>query len=559
MALTPDYLQKCSDEIDQIFWKLGTRILKDIADRIRHAGGMTSTTEYLNEKLRVFGLQQSMINEMIAVALKTEQSEVDKLMEESTAKSTRQLFENLVAAGYDTTGLEFRDQILKSTNVLNNELTNLTRTTAQLGSARMMDAFDQAYLQVSSGAYSFDEAVANACQKLAREGLGMVEYPSGAHRSIEAAVRVAVRTSVNQNALQCEMDAIKKMGINLVQTSSHLGARPTHAVWQGKVFWLNKEDPRYENFYEATGYGTATGLGGYNCRHSFYPYFEELGEKTYEHFDEEKNRKYYEQEQKQRYLERKVREWDRRVQILKAGGQNTAEASRWKKYYKDQLDDLVKNSNGFLKRDYAAEKAYAPIKTAPLVSKTIKSIDHTSASTTIELPKTELPKTESEYESFTEERLTEIRSHDKLSKEQWISELKQMGFANEYIIAHTPDELKQFGVDEDIVMSISNFAYILHRHSAEFAPEIYSKAKVTIEDYDLLLHGTHEGLVDFRFFKLFKGENGLSYGIEIVIDKPEGSKKEFVVHLDYYGRKRNRGIKKYKDLQGSGNLINQRN
>lgn len=362
MALTPEYLQKCSDEIDRLFWQLGTKILVDIADRIRHAGGMTSTAEYLNEKLRVFGLQQSMINELIAVALKTEQSEVDKLMAESTAKSTRQLFENLVAAGYDTTGLEFRDQILKSTNVLNNELTNLTRTTAQLGSAKMMDAFDQAYLQVSSGAYSFDEAVANACQKLAREGLGMVEYPSGAHRTVEAAVRVAVRTSVNQNALQCEMDAIKKMGINLVQTSSHLGARPTHAVWQGKVFWLNTEDPRYENFYEATGYGTATGLGGYNCRHSFYPYFEELGEQTYEHFDEEKNREYYEQEQKQRYLERKVREWDRRVQILKAGGQNTAEASRWKKYYKDQLDDLVKNNNGFLKRDYAAEKAYPAIK-----------------------------------------------------------------------------------------------------------------------------------------------------------------------------------------------------
>lgn len=359
MALTPEYLQKCSDEIDQIFWKLGTRILMDIADRIRHAGGMTSTTEYLNEKLRVLGLQQTAINEMLAEALNTEKTAVDKLMEESTAKSTRQMFDNLEAAGYDTSGLEFRDQILKSTNVLNNELTNLTRTTAQLGSTKMMDALDQAYLQVSSGAYSFDEAVANACQKLAREGLDKVEYPTGAHRTVEAAVRVAVRTSVNQNALQCEMDAIKKMGINLVETSSHLGARPTHAVWQGKVFWLNTEDPRYENFYEATGYGTATGLGGYNCRHSFYPYFEELGEQTYEHFDEEKNREHYEQEQKQRYLERKVREWDRREQILKAGGQDTTEATRWKKYYKDQLNSLVKSSNGFLKRDYAAEKAWS--------------------------------------------------------------------------------------------------------------------------------------------------------------------------------------------------------
>lgn len=554
MALTPEYLQKCSDEIDQIFWKLGTRILMDIADRIRHAGGMTSTTEYLNEKLRVLGLQQTAINEMLAEALNTEKTAVDKLMEESTAKSTRQMFDNLEAAGYDTSGLEFRDQILKSTNVLNNELTNLTRTTAQLGSVKMMDALDQAYLQVSSGAYSFDEAVANACQKLAREGLDKVEYPSGAHRTVEAAVRVAVRTSVNQNALQCEMDAIKKMGINLVETSSHLGARPTHAVWQGKVFWLNTEDPRYENFYEATGYGTATGLGGYNCRHSFYPYFEELGEQTYEHFDEEKNREYYEQEQKQRYLERKVREWDRREQILKAGSQDTTEATRWKKYYKDQLNSLVKSSNGFLKRDYAAEKAYATPRTALSAKKAIASPKQISASAA-----TESPKSESEYEAFTKEQLTGIRSHDRLSKEQWISELKSMGFAREYKIAHTPDELKQFGADEDIVMSISNFAYILQRHSDEFIPEIYSKAKETIEDYDLLLHGTHKGMVDFRFFKLFKDEKGLAYGIDIVIDKPEGSEKEFVVHLDYYGRKRNRGIKRYKDLQQSENLINQKN
>lgn len=357
MALTPNYLQRCSDGIEKIFWKLGTQILMDIAERIRAAGEMTATTEYLNQKLRQLGLQQKMINEMLAKALNTERSEIDKLMRDSTEQSTRRLFTTLEAAGYDTTGLEFRDQILKMTNVLEGELTNLTRTTGQLGANVLANTYDQAYLQVSSGAYSFQEAVRMACEKLASQGLGTVEYPSGAHRSVEAAVRVAVRTSVNQNALQCEMDAINQLDINLVETSSHLGARPSHAVWQGKVFWLKTPDPRYQNFYEATGYGTGEGLGGYNCRHSFYPYFEELGEQTYEHIDETKNAKYYEMEQKQRYLERQLRKWDRREHVLKAGGQNTTKAARWKSYYRSQIKTLVDNSGGFLKRDYSAEKA----------------------------------------------------------------------------------------------------------------------------------------------------------------------------------------------------------
>lgn len=356
MALTPNYLQKCSDGIEKIFWKLGTQILMDIAERIKIAGEMTATTEYLNQKLRQLGLQQRVINELLAEVLQKERIEVDRIMQESTEKSTRQMFTALEAAGYDTTGLEFGDQILKMTNVLKGELTNLTRTTGQLGQTTLANVYDQAYLQVSSGAYSFQEATRMACEKLASQGLGVVEYPTGAHRSIEAAVRVAVRTSVNQNALQCEMDAVDQLGINLVETSSHLGARPSHAVWQGKVFWLKTPDPRYQNFYEATGYGTGEGLGGYNCRHSFYPYFEELGEQTYEHFDEQKNAEYYQMEQKQRYLERQLRKWDRREKVLGAGGQDTTKATRWKSYYRKQLKALINNSGGFLKRDYSAEK-----------------------------------------------------------------------------------------------------------------------------------------------------------------------------------------------------------
>lgn len=360
MALTPSYLQKCTDGIEGEYQKLVTEILVDMAQRIAHAGSMTSTTEYLNAKLRELSLQQEYINRALAKVLNTSESEVEKLMNESTYKSTRDTIVQLEKHGYDTSGLSFGRQIEKSTNIAKNELSNLTRTTGQLATAQMMNLYDQAYLQVASGAYSYDQAVTNAIRKLAKEGLGEVTYPTGAKRSVEAAVRVAVRTSVAQNALKCEEDMLDDMDINLVEVSSHLGARPSHAVWQGKIYWRNHPEGNYENFYEATGYGTATGLGGYNCRHQFYPFFGEGDEQTYYHIDETKNEQFYQMEQQQRALERKMRKWDREEKVLKAGGQDTTEARKWKSYYKEKINDLIKSSNGFLKRDYSAEKAWSP-------------------------------------------------------------------------------------------------------------------------------------------------------------------------------------------------------
>ena len=213
-----------------------------------------------------------------------------------------------------------------------------------------------------------DQAITNAVKKLAKEGLDKVEYPTGAKRSVEAAVSVAVRTSVAQNALQCEEDMLNEMDVNLVETSSHMGARPSHAEWQGKVFWRNYPEGNYENFYQATGYGTATGLGGYNCRYQFYAFFGEDDEETYEHIDETVNKQAYEMEQKQRSLERKIREWDRKKKILEAGGQDTTEAKKWKRYYQEQIKNLVDSSEGFLKRNYSAEKAYNTTPTSQKVS-----------------------------------------------------------------------------------------------------------------------------------------------------------------------------------------------
>lgn len=355
--LEPNYLQNVGDDLEKLYQELATEILVDIAERIKmNQDAMTSTTEYLNNKLKQLGLQQDWINKRLAEILHTSEEEVDRIMQQSAYKSIRDTFDRLEAGGYDTSGLEFSDQIKKGTSALWGDIQNLTRTTAQLASDTFMRYYDMAYLQVSSGAYSLDQATANTIDKLCREGLTKVSYPSGAQRSIEAAVRLAVRTAVNQNALACEKSVIDELDINLVQTSAHMGARPSHAAWQGRVFWVNHPEGNYENFYEATGYGTGAGLGGWNCRHSFTAYFPGISEDYNKPVKPKENDRIYQMEQRQRSYERNMRKWDRERRVKAAAGLDTTKEDYWYKYNKMRLKELVDASNGYLKRDYSAEK-----------------------------------------------------------------------------------------------------------------------------------------------------------------------------------------------------------
>lgn len=82
----------------------------------------------------------------------------------------------------------------------------------------------------------------------------------------------------------------------------------------------------YPDFVESCGYGDVQGIGGANCRHSFWPFIENVSERTYS--DEQleamkpenrpkikfEGREYddYQATQKQREIERTIRKWKRR-------------------------------------------------------------------------------------------------------------------------------------------------------------------------------------------------------------------------------------------------------
>lgn len=153
------------------------------------------------------------------------------------------------------------------------------------------------------------------------------------------------------------------MGVEFFETTAHGGARPTHAEWQGRQFhrggavdYLGKHYPDFES---STGYGTGGGLCGWNCRHTFFAVFQELGAPpawTQESLEALNARdiaydggKYtqYEISQMQRAKERAVRKYKRRYLAEDAAGADTTDSAVKLRAARQELADFIAKTGGW--------------------------------------------------------------------------------------------------------------------------------------------------------------------------------------------------------------------
>lgn len=205
-------------------------------------------------------------------------------------------------------------------------------------------------------------AMEDACAALARAGVSTVDYRSGARTAVDAAVRRHVVTQQSQCRNDLLFARMDEWGHDLVFVSAHWGARPSHAVWQGRVYSRSGADPRYPALAPATGYGTAGGLCGANCRHTMTPYVEGLSKLPDTDFSAQErltgmtSDEYYVAMQRQRALERKVREQKRAIALGQGNGCDMAAERYALGRTQARLRELC--SERRLRRDYGRERAY---------------------------------------------------------------------------------------------------------------------------------------------------------------------------------------------------------
>ena len=289
--LTPNYLWYVSDRIVEIYEELNTFAIKDICRRLLSADWqMTETARYQLLNLMQSGVILQDIQEKIAEITGKSEKEVAELFKQSAIKSMKYSDTLYSKAGYNVlpfTSSEKMMNILTATYLqTNGTFENFTQTIARATNTEFYKQLDKIYMQIISGQRNYISAIARAVDQVAKQGI-YIDYPSGAVISVEAGVRRATVTGINQACCKLEMERMKDFEVDLVITSQHFGARPSHAEWQGKVFSLSGTG-QYPDFYTETGYGTGDGLGGWNCRHSFSPFFEGLS-KIPQQYDITKN------------------------------------------------------------------------------------------------------------------------------------------------------------------------------------------------------------------------------------------------------------------------------
>ena len=362
-----EYKEKLSRQIEKNYSDLEMRIMEDIVRRIRKAGEITSTAEYQINILSILGNSSEEIEKMIKETLNASYPQMfelyDKVIDWEYVRN-KDIFEQINAVFIP---YEENEQLQQITNALiqqtDADLQNITQSLGfylDYGGGKPVltplaevyqKYLDAACMDIVSGAFDYNTVIRRVVTQLTNSGLRQIDYASGRANRVDVAARRAVMTGITQLTGHISDFNAEKLGTEYYEVAWHAGARPTHQVWQGKV-WSK------EQLVTVCGLGTVTGLEGVNCYHERYPFIPGISERNWsDDWLEKKNReentpkefrgkKYtvYEAKQKQRQMETAMRAQREKVQLLQKGGADPDDVMLARAKYQGQLNEYSKFS-----------------------------------------------------------------------------------------------------------------------------------------------------------------------------------------------------------------------
>ena len=357
-----DYKNKLASKIVARYQDLEERIMQDIVRRIVKAGEITSTADWQINRLRILGYSSEDIEKEIKKALNASYPEMfelyDKVINWEYVRN-KDIYEQINA---EYIPFEENGQLKQITEaIIDQSFDDLENVTNSLGfyldygnGKKVLTPLSQVYTKyldaacydIVTGAFDYNSVLRRVVTQLTNSGLRQIDYSSGRANRVDVAARRAVMTAVSQIAGKISEYNAQKLGTEYFEVEWHAGARPTHAVWQGRV-WSK------EQLYSVCGLGTVTGLLGVNCYHTYHLFFPGLSERNWtDDWLEEQNRKenepreflgkeytLYEAKQRQRQMETAMRAQREKVKLLQAGGADQDEVILHKAKYQGQLNE----------------------------------------------------------------------------------------------------------------------------------------------------------------------------------------------------------------------------
>ena len=328
-----------ADRIIALYQQLEDDILSAVIRRILKMGYVSEASKHQLEVLQAAGLLYDDIVQLIADRTDACTAQVKALFEDAgvqTVEMDNSLHEAAGALPIDIRQDSSTRQVLEAGYKKTlGTMQNLVSTTATQTQTAFIQTCDRIYMQVSSGAFSYQEAIMNALRALADTGTEVV-YPTKHKDRMDVAVRRCVLTGVSQTAAAVSLRQAEDAGCYLMEITAHSGARPDHAKWQGQLVSLTGKDvgKTIDGLkvwsLSRIGYGSGEGFKGWNCRHNWHAYYPGFSTPNYTPEELKKldepcisyNGKLYteyEVSQMQRAQERRVRAWKRRCVTAREG------------------------------------------------------------------------------------------------------------------------------------------------------------------------------------------------------------------------------------------------
>lgn len=349
--LSSEQLSNIPNNIVELFQELESFIITDFARRVKKTGEITSSAEWQQQQAQLYGIKN--IENKIASILKLSDDQIESLFPNialTSFKAEMEIYKRAKLNTIDYKSKPIQDYIKAAIKHTKGDIENITQS---LGFAEVQNGhvvyndiakfyqkeLNLAHVKITSGVSDYNSAVKQAVKKITDSGLRniikpTVNYPSGWSSQLDVAVRRSVLTGthqMNQEMIDHCMNELVPKEEQYAEVSAHANARPSHQVWQGKVFKVHGSDKDHENLAEATDLGSVTGLMGANCHHSYFNFV--LGASVRAYTDEQlknintpdfeyKGKTYtgYEASQQQRKIETAIRQTKRELIGYKESG-----------------------------------------------------------------------------------------------------------------------------------------------------------------------------------------------------------------------------------------------
>ena len=360
--MTQGELEKIPDKIVKAMNDLEIRIMDDIVRRIKINGFSTAGADWQFDRLQQLGMSEKEIKDWVRQTLDVTDKEIDKIFSD-------EVYEQYMkhGRGYEAYG---REQIPFDENIELQQLIEavkrqaneeLERITGSMGFVRQgasgkltpielsdfyTQTLDSAMYDIHSGAFDYNTVLKRTIEDMTKSGLRWIDYESGWHNRVPVAARRAVMTGFRQVQGKINEQTAEALGTDSYEVTVHIGARPTHQVWEGKIWTMTQ-------LRTVCGLGTVTGLHGANCYHDYNPFIPGVDVPAYSqeeldqiHKQENTPKTYngkeyttYEALQRQRQLETRARKYREDVHLLELGGGSEEDIQAKKCRYQGTLQE----------------------------------------------------------------------------------------------------------------------------------------------------------------------------------------------------------------------------